>query len=82
VDANSIRGTPLQAQVTEDAFVLILSDYPGQSVSSLEDADRAHRYAGRARLPLPAATIIHPNGNEQAHLVCQLVNSSIRQVVD
>jgi hypothetical protein len=74
VDGDGIRWASLQAQVTEDALILILSDHGGQSVPSLEDADRAHRHAGRARLPLPAASLIHPNSNEQAHLVCQLVN--------
>jgi hypothetical protein len=58
----------LQAQVTEDALILILSDHGGQSVLSLEDADRAHRHAGRAWLPLLTASFIHANGDEQAHI--------------
>src|SRR3990172_9751775 len=59
VNGDGIRGTPLKAQVTEDAFILILAEYGSQSASCLEDADRAHRYTGRARLPLPTASLIH-----------------------
>jgi hypothetical protein len=54
----------LQTQVTEDAFVLIHSDYTGQSVLSLEDADRAHGDARGTWLARGTLLPIHTDGNE------------------
>jgi hypothetical protein len=77
MDGNGVRGTPLQAQVTEGAFILMQSDHPGQPVAVLEDAHRAHHDTSGARLSLSTARFIHVNGNEQAH-----PNLSTGQFVD
>src|SRR3970040_2717576 len=61
-DGDGVRGTPLQAQVTEDAFLLMRFDHPGQLVASLKDAHRADRNTRRTGLALSTARLIHVNG--------------------